>query len=385
LAIKRRTMDVGLVLMSHFGSWDDAAYAEGNGFATAGFVDSPLIAGDPFVAMALTAERTSTLRVGSMLAVPGNRNPATLVTAIATVNRVAPGRTFLGIGTGFTGRAVFGLRPISSGRLSRYVNACRALLDGEEIEHREAHDSKYIRLSHGVDDRYVSRDGIPVYVAADGPRALDVAGRSGDGWITSLQFSNWMVNAPDVMRSSFGAVKTAAADAGRELGDFYTMCSAGFCVLEEGEAAASPRALEYIGAYAMMPFHAYADNPAIAAYLPPAVQDRLELYERVLAALPVSRDRRHQEVHRGHLSHLLPGEAEVLTDDIVRMTTLTGTASEIAAMIRKLDAAGLRNLTLNPPPHLVRSVVRDYAERIAPLLASAPTPNSGESVAHVSN
>jgi hypothetical protein len=80
----------------------------------------------------------------------------------------------------------------------------------------------------------------------------------------------------------------------------------------------------------------------------------------------------------------LPGEAEVLTDDIVRMTTLTGTASEIAAMIRNLDAAGLRNLTLNPPPQLVRSVVRDYAERIAPLLSHAPTPSPGESVAHVS-
>jgi alkanesulfonate monooxygenase SsuD/methylene tetrahydromethanopterin reductase-like flavin-dependent oxidoreductase (luciferase family) len=64
-------VDVGLVLMSYHGSWDDAAYAEANGFATVGFVDSPLLAGDPFVAMALTAERTSTLRTGITLAVPG--------------------------------------------------------------------------------------------------------------------------------------------------------------------------------------------------------------------------------------------------------------------------------------------------------------------------
>ena len=40
MAIKRRATDVGLVLMSHFGSWDDAVYAEQHGFATAGFVDS---------------------------------------------------------------------------------------------------------------------------------------------------------------------------------------------------------------------------------------------------------------------------------------------------------------------------------------------------------
>jgi hypothetical protein len=46
-------VDAGLVLLSYHRSWDDAAYAEENGFASVGFVDTPLIAGDPFVAMAL--------------------------------------------------------------------------------------------------------------------------------------------------------------------------------------------------------------------------------------------------------------------------------------------------------------------------------------------
>ena len=215
------------------------------------------------------------------------------------------------------------------------MRSCRALLDGEEVEHREGDHRTRIRLAHAFDDRYISRDGIPIYVAADGPRALEVAGRVGDGWITSLQFSDWMVNAPEVLSSSLAAVKSAAAGADRERADFYTICSAGFCVLDEGEAPTSTRALEYVGAYAMMPFHAYADNPALADFLPQPIRDRLDRYDRVLAALPVSRDRRHQEVHRGHLSHLLPGEAEVLTDEIVRMTTLTGTAGEIAATIQR--------------------------------------------------
>ena len=123
----------------------------------------------------------------------------------------------------------------------------------------------------------------------------------------------------------------------------------------------------------MLPFHAYADNPAIAEYLPPPIRDRLDVYEReVLARFDVAADRRYQETHRGHLSHLLDGEAEVLTDDIVRMTTLTGTAQEIAQLLRRLEAAGLRNVSLNPPPHLVRETVRMYAEKVAPLLAGTP-------------
>ena len=115
-------MDVGLALMSYHGSWDDAAYAEEMGFASVGFVDSPLIAGDPFVAMALTAERTSAIRMGTMLAIPSNRDATTCATAVATVNRLAPGRAFLGFGAGNTGRAMLGLKQIPVNRLAEYVS-----------------------------------------------------------------------------------------------------------------------------------------------------------------------------------------------------------------------------------------------------------------------
>jgi 5,10-methylenetetrahydromethanopterin reductase len=364
-------VEVGVVLLSHHGCWDDAAYAEASGFDTAGFVDSPLIAGDPFVAMALTAERTTKLRIGTMLAIPSNRNAATCVTAIASINRIAPGRTFLGIGTGFTGRAVFGLRALPAAQLARYAQDCRELLDGGEIVYEEGNQRRGIKLGH-LGGRYVDTAHIPVLVAADGPKALAVAGGYGDGWITTLQYSHLMLSSPDVLRSSRETVRAAAAEDGRSVEDPYVMCSAGFCVLEEGESPMSRRALEYIGAYAMMPFHAYADNRAIAEHLPPPIKERLEIYEReVLSRFDGPADRRYQQVHGGHLSHLLDGEAAVLTEDIVRMTTLTGTAQEIAGVLRALQAAGLKNITLNPPPHLVRETVRMYADRVAPLLEAA--------------
>lgn len=366
-------MDAGLVLMGHHGSWDDAVYAESRGFRTVGFVDSPLIVADPFVAMALTAERTTTLRVGTMLAIPSNRIAPALVTAIGTVNRLAPGRTFLGLGTGFTGRAVFGLGALPISRFSEYIEACRELLTGNEIVYREGNKSRRIKLRHAK-DRYIETDGVPIYVAADAPRALGVAGRLGDGWITSLQRSSVMGNSADVFASSRKSVQEAAEQSGRSIDGAYTMWSAGFCVLADGESPTSDRALEHIGAYATLPFHAYADNPAIENYLPPPIRERLPIYkERVLARFDVPPDQLYQEVHRGHRSHLLEGEREVLTDEIVRMTTLTGTAAEIAAVLKQLSSAGLRNVTLNPPPHRVRETVDAFADHIAPLLAETST------------
>lgn len=357
-------MDVGLNFLGHHEAWKDAAYAESQGFATAGYVDSPLLAGDPFVGLGLAGLHTKTLRLGSMLAIPSNRNATTTATAIASVNRLAPGRTFLGIGSGFTGRAVFGLRPLPVDRFAAYVRDCKQLLAGEEVVHREGKTERLIRRTH-LEGRYVDAD-VPVYVAADGPRALALVGEQADGWITSLQYSSVMDNAAEVFAGSQARVLEAADAAGRTGFSPYSMWSVGFCVLAEGEPPTSGRALERIGAYAMMPFHAYADNPAIAEHLPPPVRERLPLYDKLLARF--DDDRRHQETHRGHLSHLLDGEAEILTDEIVRMTTLTGTADEIVAVLRSLEAAGLCNVTLNPPPQLVREAVDDYAEQIGPRL-----------------
>jgi 5,10-methylenetetrahydromethanopterin reductase len=145
-------------------------------------------------------------------------------------------------------------------------------------------------------------------------------------------------------------------------------------VLRDGESLTSPRVLDRVGPFAMLPFHAYADNPNIAQYLPSPVRDRLDIYERnVLSRFNVPGTRLYQEVHRGHLSHLLPGEAEVLTGEVIRATTLTGTAAELARALGELEAAGLRGVMLHPVPHLVREAVREYAHEIAPQLRAART------------
>jgi 5,10-methylenetetrahydromethanopterin reductase len=364
-------VDFGLGLMGYEGSWDDARFAEEHGFSTIGFVDSPLLAGDPFVCLGLAAQATSTARVGTFLAIPGLRSAPTAAAAIATVNKLAPGRTFLGLGTGFTGRAVFGMPRLPAAQVRDYALECRGLLDGGEVAHTWGTRTRPIRLRQ-LEGRYIDTESyIPVYVGGDGPKALAAVGAAGDGWVVTLQYSNVMANSDEVFGGSLAAVRASAEAAGRDLGDPYTMWSICVCVLEEGESAVSERALEHAGPGAMMPFHAYADDPSIRPYLPPAIQDRLEIYEReVLGRFDVPDDRRHQETHRGHLSHLLDGEAQVLTEDLMRSTMLVGTAQEIADVLVRLEALGLRNVSFWIPPHLTREVVRDIEEKVMPLVAA---------------
>ena len=363
-------MDFGLGLMGYHGCWDDAAFAEGHGFTSAGFVDSPLLGGETFAVMALAAQATESMRLGTFLAVPSNRIAPIAAQGIATINRLAPGRTFFGIGTGYTSRNTFGLPALPVRRLRRYAEECRGLLAGAAVAFEDPVGTRNIRFGHEGD--YVATDpAIPIYLAADGPRALAAAGEVGDGWITTLQYSDVMADSDQVFAASLARVRAAAADAGREFDPAATMWSNTLCVLREGESATSPRVLERVGAYAMMPFHSWADRPEVGEHLPPPIRERLEVYRReVIDRHPVAAEDRHQETHRGHLSHLRPGEAEVLTEEIVRMTTLTGTAAEIAARLEALAAAGLGNVSLWFPPALTREGVLEVEREIMPLLTS---------------
>jgi alkanesulfonate monooxygenase SsuD/methylene tetrahydromethanopterin reductase-like flavin-dependent oxidoreductase (luciferase family) len=182
-----------------------------------------------------------------------------------------------------------------------------------------------------------------------------------------------MGNSPDVFAGALAAARDAAAAAGRDWDDVYTMWSIAHCILEPGESAASPRVLERVGAAAMMAYHSYACNPAIGEHLPPPIKERLDLYEKeVLSRFGVPRELVYQHAHAGHLSHLLDGEAAVLTDEIVRMTTLTGTVDEVTGVLRRLEDAGLKNVSFWAPPHQTREVIVETAEQLMPLLRGAP-------------
>src|SRR4051794_13380363 len=277
---EERRMDYGLGLLNYHGCWDDAAFAEQHGFATAGFVDSPLLAGDPFVCLGLAAQATTSIRLGTFLAIPSMRGAPTTASAIATVNRLAPGRVFLGMGTGYTARDTFGLGPVAARKVRDYARDCRRLLDGEEIMHRDGDAERPIRFRHTDTACVDTEQHVPVYVAGDGPKALAAAGEAGEGLIVTLKNASLLHNSPEVFGAALASAREAAQACGRRLPAAPILWATAVCALEPGESAASPRALEHVGAGAMMAYHSYACHPEIGDSLPPPLRDRLDIYEK---------------------------------------------------------------------------------------------------------
>ena len=150
-----------------------AQRAESLGWAFGLLPCNPLAAPDPYVSLALAAQQTQTIALGTLLDTPVLRHPSVLAGSIATVASLAPGRIHLGLGIGDTAVRFNGLAPATLANLEDSVAMVRSLLAGEKLE---VGATKTAWLRHA--------QNVPVWVAAQGPRTLRMAGRNADGvWI----------------------------------------------------------------------------------------------------------------------------------------------------------------------------------------------------------
>ncbi|KQQ95628.1 luciferase [Leifsonia sp. Leaf325] len=167
-------------------------------------------------AAAMVTER---IRLGTFVASPNYRHPVPFAKDIATVDQISGGRVILGLGSGGTGFDAFvlgqaGLLPRERyERFAEFTEALDTLLRFEPLTDAVAEapadgsmpaddtidpavaepGTAGISFSGGwytaVDARMVGgpaqQPRMPFLVAADGPRALRLAARLGQGWVTT--------------------------------------------------------------------------------------------------------------------------------------------------------------------------------------------------------
>jgi 5,10-methylenetetrahydromethanopterin reductase len=322
-------------------SWRLLRRAEELGFARAWFYDTQMLSADPFVAMAAAAMKTTRIRLGTGVLIPSNRIAAVAANAFASLNKLAPGRIDFGVGTGFTGRRAMGLGAIKLADLEDYVRVVQALLREETLEAEIEGKQRLIRLLNPELGLINTRDPIPLYIAASGPRARALTARLGAGWI-----------ATGGDAGALAAMRAEWAKAGHE-GARDAVLLTGGAVLREGEPFDSPRVVAQAGPRAAMTLHRAADAalmgwPTIAE-MPPALRQTIEGY------VALAKDFRPQgapylENHRGHLMFVKPEERLFVTAELIRATTFTATEPELKDRIAALAEAGWDELAFQIVP-----------------------------------
>jgi len=351
-------MEFGLAFPARIDAWKDLVVAEDLGFSSAWFYDSQILYSDIYVTMALVAEHTKRIRIATGIAVPSNRIAPVTAHSIATINQMAPGRVILGISTGFTGRNMMGLPPVPLASLREHVRMCRALLKGDEVLYREGKRERWIRLMH-PDRGYINiKDPIPIFIAAQGPKALELAGEVGDGWLTPFC-------DPQSFEQNLEVVRSAARRADNPLATFSATMFCAACVLRPGESSTSPRVLQWVGPIAAVALHALWEASAVASQLPPTLAPLAQRYrEEYVDKLDLPADRRYMKVHEGHMIYVKPGEEPFLTPEVIDSFSMTAPREQIIERIKTLEAAGLNQIAFCVPNDDARGMIEELSREI---------------------
>jgi 5,10-methylenetetrahydromethanopterin reductase len=326
-------------------SWRVVRRAEELGFARAWFYDTQMLSADPFVAMAAAALKTTRIRLGTGVLIPSNRLAAVTANAFASLNKLAPGRIDFGVGTGFTGRRAMGLGAVKLADMEEYVRIVMALLAGETVEAKIEGKTRLIRLLNPELGLINTNDPIGLYVAATGPRARALTARLGAGLISTI-------GDPEAAAAALQEIR-AGREAAGHLVDLDSVVLTGGAILEEGEPADSPRAIAEAGPRAAMLLHRAADQALAgmpnATPAPPAIANTVAGYVE-LARRFRPQGAHYLENHRGHLMFVKPEERPFVTADLIRLTTITGTAPEIKDRIAALFATGYSEVAIQIVP-----------------------------------
>src|SRR2546422_379173 len=158
---------------------------EAAGFDGAGILDSQLLCRDTFVTLGQAATRTSRLALFPAVTNPFSRHVSVLAGAIQTVAELAPGRTKVVMGTGYTSASTIGRKPATLAEMRTCITALRKLLAGEAVDFQ------------GTPGRLAYAAGRPVslLMAASGPKAIELAGEIADGVMLLVGFHRGIVDA----------------------------------------------------------------------------------------------------------------------------------------------------------------------------------------------
>lgn len=183
--------------LDEFVSW--CKTAEDCGFNAVGIGDSQSLYREAFLASALALQHTERVKVGPRVINPVTRHPAVSASGVLTLEEMAPGRALLGIGTGDSSVHNAGVKPANMAQTQAYTQAIKDLLtDGETTYHGET-----ARLTWGSAD-------IPLYIAASGPKTLELAGEVADGVIIQTGL------LPEVVEDALACIRRGAERAGRD-------------------------------------------------------------------------------------------------------------------------------------------------------------------------
>jgi alkanesulfonate monooxygenase SsuD/methylene tetrahydromethanopterin reductase-like flavin-dependent oxidoreductase (luciferase family) len=292
--------------------------ADDLGYAVIGVGDSPNRGHEMYVSLTVAAHAVRCASIAAMVTTPELRHPLVTASAMSALHDLTGGRAVLGVGNGGSAMRVIGRAPATLAELREYLVQVRQILEGGSA-----------RVSGRATEPLLRARRVPLYLAADGPRTLELAGELADGVITTVGMSAARVH------DKVAAVRRAAERAGRDPAalDVWGYTFASVCATRDEAYTDLASALSSTVAYRFRARHARAT-------VPPELLDALAEYER--------RYDPSDMVIGGPNAQLLSklGLLELGVD----FGGIAGTGPETAAHLTRLEEAGVTCVLATLPP-----------------------------------
>lgn len=286
--------------------------------------DSHLIWREAYVNMAAMALSTTRVKLGTGVTNPLTRHPSVVASAYATLEEYAPGRTIVGIGLGDSSVETMGMKPAKLSYFEKTMAQMRQLLDGHEVQL----ETGKIHLLHPCKAK------VPIYIAASGPKMLELSGRIADGIIVLVGV------ADEYIAHARERISAGAKAAGRKVEDLNLVLWVPCAVSDTAPAKDAVK----------------AHVARVVAHPLPYVLDPTE--QKVLEEIRKTYDYYHHMDQQAN-------HAEVIPDWLVEKFAIAGSVAECRAQIERIKKTGIQQIAIipySPPGGSREETIRGFAK-----------------------
>ena len=307
---------------------------EAQGYDLLGMADSQSLFRETYVSLTVCALASARLRLGPTVTNPITRHPAVTASAIASLDEVSGGRAFLGVGSGDSAIYNLGQRLTPLDTLRRTLVTLKALLRGERVEFE----------GRSIHTQWIKRP-VPLWIAAEGPRTLELAGELCDGVIVGTGLT------PAVITDSLACLERGARKSGRRFADLDVWWFAKANIASSRAQAVG----EIKMALAASANHAFRTTLE-GKHVPERYHEAVRELQRRYAF--------HQHEHLGPTVNAALTDELGLTDYLAERFAIAGTPEACAATVEGLRRRGVTQLLITAfVPDRMR-FLREFADTV---------------------
>lgn len=268
---------------------------------------------DVYTTLAVLANNTNSIKLGTGVTNPYTRNIGITASSIGAINEISGGRAILGIGPGdkatFDSMGISWEKPLTTTKES--VTALRGYFAGENV----SLDGEMVKVG-GAKMAFKTGD-IPIYLGAQGPKMLQLAGEVADGILINGSH-------PRDFDVALDKIKEGAENAGRDMNDIDIAAYTCFSIDKDAEKAKQE-------AKVVVAF--------IVAGSPDVVLERHGID-------PEAKKNISDAISKGDFKSLM---GDMVTEDMVNAFSVCGTPEDCKQRVNELFNTGVTQIVVGSP------------------------------------